>query len=128
MDFALFSHVPWPEGTDPKQVYDDITEEFVLGEELGFKSAWMAEHHFQREGFECIPNLLLFNVHLAHLTKNLRFGCGFNVAPMWHPLRMAEDFATADILTGGRIIFGLAIKARPMVVICCSPPDNVPAI
>ena len=48
MDFALFSHVPWPEGTDPKQVYDDITEEFVLGEELGFKSAWMAEHHFTR--------------------------------------------------------------------------------
>ena len=74
---------------------------------LGFDTFWMAEHHFQREGFECIPNLLLFNVHLAHLTKNLRFGCGFNVAPMWHPLRMAEDFATADILTGGRIIFGV---------------------
>ena len=74
---------------------------------LGFDTFWMAEHHFQREGFECIPNLLLFNVHLAHLTKRLKFGCGFNVAPMWHPLRMAEDFATADILTGGRIIFGV---------------------
>ena len=74
---------------------------------LGFDTFWMAEHHFQREGYECIPNLLLFNVHLAHLTKNIRFGCGFNVAPMWHPLRMAEDFATANILTGGRIIFGV---------------------
>ena len=74
---------------------------------LGFDTFWMAEHHFQREGYECIPNLLLFNVHLAHVTKNIKFGCGFNIAPMWHPLRMAEDFATANLLTGGRIIFGV---------------------
>ena len=46
-------------------------------------------------------------VHLAHLTENLRFGCGFNINPMWHPLRLAEDYATADILTGGRVIFGV---------------------
>ena len=78
-----------------------------LMDRLGYDTFWMAEHHFQREGFECIPNLLLFGVHLAHLTRSIRFGCGFNVAPMWHPLRMAEDFATADILTEGRIIFGL---------------------
>ena len=78
-----------------------------LMDRLGYDTFWMAEHHFQREGFECIPNLLLFSVHLAHLTENIKFGCGFNIAPMWHPLRMAEDFATADILTGGRIIFGV---------------------
>ena len=78
-----------------------------LMDRVGYDTFWMAEHHFQREGFECIPNLLLLNVHLAHLTKNLRFGCGFNIAPMWHPLRMAEDFAMADILTGGRVIFGV---------------------
>jgi alkanesulfonate monooxygenase SsuD/methylene tetrahydromethanopterin reductase-like flavin-dependent oxidoreductase (luciferase family) len=46
-------------------------------------------------------------VHLAHLTERLKFGCGFNIAPMWHPLRLAEDYATADILTGGRVIFGV---------------------
>jgi alkanesulfonate monooxygenase SsuD/methylene tetrahydromethanopterin reductase-like flavin-dependent oxidoreductase (luciferase family) len=46
-------------------------------------------------------------VHLAHLTKNIKFGCGFNVAPMWHPLRMAEDFAMADHMTSGRVIFGV---------------------
>ena len=49
----------------------------------------------------------MLNVHLAHLTKNIKFGCGFNIAPMWHPLRLAEDFATADILTNGRVIFGV---------------------
>jgi alkanesulfonate monooxygenase SsuD/methylene tetrahydromethanopterin reductase-like flavin-dependent oxidoreductase (luciferase family) len=46
-------------------------------------------------------------VHLAHVTKRLRIGCGFNITPMWHPLRLAEDFATADILTGGRVVFGV---------------------
>jgi alkanesulfonate monooxygenase SsuD/methylene tetrahydromethanopterin reductase-like flavin-dependent oxidoreductase (luciferase family) len=74
---------------------------------LGFDTVWFAEHHFQREGYECIPNILLLSTHLAHLTTNLRFGCGFNVAPMWHPLRLAEDYAVADILTGGRVRFGV---------------------
>jgi len=73
----------------------------------GFDIFWMAEHHFQREGYECIPNLMMLAIHLAHITKNIRIGCGFNVAPMWHPLRMAEDFATADILTKGRVVFGV---------------------
>ena len=79
----------------------------VRMDELGFETFWAAEHHFQREGYECIPNLLMMYVHLAHLTKNLKFGCGFNVNPMWHPLRLAEDYATADILTKGRVIFGV---------------------
>ena len=78
-----------------------------LLDKFGYDSFWMAEHHFQTEGYECIPNLLLLNVHLAHLTKNIKLGCGFNIAPMWHPLRLAEDFAMADILSGGRILFGL---------------------
>ena len=74
---------------------------------LGFDTFWMAEHHFQPEGYECIPNILMEAVHLAHLTENINIGCGFNITPMWHPLRLAEDFATADILTGGRVIFGV---------------------
>ena len=76
-------------------------------DENGFDTMGMAEHHFQPEGYECIPNLIMLNVHLAHLTKNIKFGCGFNIAPMWHPLRLAEDYATADILTNGRVIFGV---------------------
>jgi alkanesulfonate monooxygenase SsuD/methylene tetrahydromethanopterin reductase-like flavin-dependent oxidoreductase (luciferase family) len=68
----------------------------------------MAEHHFQPEGTECIPNLLMMALHLTGVTRNLKIGCGFNVVPMWHPLRLAEDYAMADILSGGRIIFGVA--------------------
>ena len=79
----------------------------VLLDELGFYAMWTAEHHFQREGYECLPNLILLGTHLAGKTKNLKFGCAFNIAPMWHPLRLAEDYAMADFLTGGRIIFGV---------------------
>ncbi len=50
----------------------------------------MAEHHFQPEGTECIPNVLMMALHLTHLTKNIKLGCGFNITPMWHPLRLAE--------------------------------------
>ena len=76
-------------------------------DELGFDRFWMAEHHFQREGTECLPNVLLLALHLTHVTKNLIIGCGFNIAPMWHPLRLAEDYAVADILTNGRVTFGV---------------------
>ena len=88
-------------------VFDKAEAIAGVMDRLDYETFWMAEHHFQREGYECIPNLLLFAVHLAHLTKKLKIGCGFNIAPMWNPLRMAEDYATADILTDGRVVFGV---------------------
>ncbi|HEX3399682.1 MAG TPA: LLM class flavin-dependent oxidoreductase [Acetobacteraceae bacterium] len=78
-----------------------------LMDRLGYGTFWMAEHHFQPEGTECIPNVLLMALHLTHITKSLRIGCGFNITPMWHPLRLAEDYAMADILSNGRVVFGV---------------------
>src|SRR5437660_5815061 len=77
-------------------------------DERRYKKFWMAEHNFQPQGTELIPNLLMMATHLCSVTKNLRIGCGFNVVPMWHPLRLAEDYAMADVLSGGRVIFGVA--------------------
>ena len=76
-------------------------------DELGYYCMWTAEHHFQREGYEVFPNLILQGVHLAGITKQLKFGSGFNVVPNWHPIRLAEDYAMADIMTKGRLIFGV---------------------
>ena len=104
MDFALFSHVPWPEGTEPKQVYDDITEEFLVGEELGFKSAWLAEHHFTRYGLGSAPMVLASNI-LAK-TTTLRLGSAVLVSPLHLPARLAEEIATLDVLSGGRVDVG----------------------
>ena len=86
---------------------DTAAQAAELMDELGFYALWMAEHHFQREGYECIPNIILLGTHLAARTKRLKFGCAFNIVPMWHPLRLAEDYAMADILTDGRVIFGV---------------------
>ena len=104
MEFALFSHIPWPEGTDPKEVIDSVTEEFVLGEELGFKSAWMAEHHFTRYGLASAP--LVVASHIFAKTTTLRLGTAVLVAPLHLPTRLAEETATLDVLSGGRLDVG----------------------
>ncbi len=89
------------------QAYDNVVALAKHMDKLGYYCLWNAEHHFQREGYEVFPNLTLLGVHLAGVTKKLKFGAAFNIVPMWHPLRLAEDFAMADILTGGRLIFGV---------------------
>jgi alkanesulfonate monooxygenase SsuD/methylene tetrahydromethanopterin reductase-like flavin-dependent oxidoreductase (luciferase family) len=88
-------------------VFAKTEEVAVAMDRQGWDTLWMAEHHFQHEGYEVIPNLLMLAVHLAHVTRTLKTGCGFNIAPMWHPLRLAEDYAVADILTKGRTVFGV---------------------
>ncbi len=89
------------------EAFDTTLELAQLMDRLGYSTLWLAEHHFQPEGYECIPNILMLAVHLAQHTERIKICCGFNIAPMWHPLRLAEDFATADILTKGRVIFGV---------------------
>src|SRR5689334_2154120 len=88
-------------------VFDKAEVAAKTMDRLGFDTFWMAEHHFQHEGYEAIPNLLMLALHLSHVTPRLRFGCGFNISPMWHPLRLAEDYAMADVLSGGRVTFGV---------------------
>jgi alkanesulfonate monooxygenase SsuD/methylene tetrahydromethanopterin reductase-like flavin-dependent oxidoreductase (luciferase family) len=88
------------------EVFDNARAMAQLVEKNGYDVFRTAEHHFQREGYECIPNVLLLNVYLASQTNRIKLGCAFNITPMWHPLRLAEDFAMADILTHGRVIFG----------------------
>ena len=76
-------------------------------DEHGYYCLWTAEHHFQREGYEVFANLILLGTWLATQTKQLKFGCAFNILPMWHPIRLAEDYAAADIMTNGRLIMGV---------------------
>jgi alkanesulfonate monooxygenase SsuD/methylene tetrahydromethanopterin reductase-like flavin-dependent oxidoreductase (luciferase family) len=78
-----------------------------LMDDLGYYALWTAEHHFQREGYEVFPNLVQLSLWLATQTRRLKLGCAFNVLPMWHPIRLAEDYAMADIVTDGRVIMGV---------------------
>ncbi len=104
MKFALFSHVPWPEDTAPSEVVDNITEEFCVGEQLGFDSGWLAEHHFSRYGLGSASLMLLANI--AARTTSLRLGTAVIIPPLHHPVRLAEDTATLDLISGGRLDAG----------------------
>src|SRR5579883_1248969 len=98
---------------DVVECYQRLCGWALTADRLGFDTLWLTEHHFQHEGYEVTPNLILFGVHLAGLTSRLRFGQMFNIVPQWHPLRLAEDFAMADILTGGRLVFGVGRGTVP---------------
>jgi alkanesulfonate monooxygenase SsuD/methylene tetrahydromethanopterin reductase-like flavin-dependent oxidoreductase (luciferase family) len=89
------------------EVYGTARDIARTMDDLGYYCLWTAEHHFQREGYEVVPNLILLSTWLAAQTRRLKFGCAFNILPMWHPIRLAEDYAMADIMTDGRVIFGV---------------------
>jgi alkanesulfonate monooxygenase SsuD/methylene tetrahydromethanopterin reductase-like flavin-dependent oxidoreductase (luciferase family) len=89
------------------EAFQTAKEVAQVMDEQGYYCLWTAEHHFQHEGYEVFPNLIMLGTWLATQTKRLKFGCGFNISPMWHPIRLAEDYAMADIVTGGRVIFGV---------------------
>src|SRR6266702_1651471 len=95
------------------RVYADLEAYARAADRLGYTSLWLAEHHFQHEGYEVVPNAILMAAFLAERTRLLRFGAMFNVLPQWHPLRFAEDFALADVMTGGRMICGIGRGTVP---------------
>ena len=85
----------------------------VKAEEVGFDTFWLTEHHFQYEGYEVIPNAVLFGAVLAERTSRIKIGAMFHIVPQWHPLRFAEDFATMHNLSGGRGVLGIGRGTVP---------------
>jgi alkanesulfonate monooxygenase SsuD/methylene tetrahydromethanopterin reductase-like flavin-dependent oxidoreductase (luciferase family) len=92
---------------------EQIIETGVLCDRLGFDSFWLTEHHFQFEGYEVIPNGILIGAILAERTEQIRIGMAFNIVPQWHPLKLAEDFATLHNISGGRGILGVGRGTVP---------------
>lgn len=92
---------------------EQMLEMGVLSDQLGYDSYWLTEHHFQYEGYEVVPNGLMFGAILAERTKNIRIGTMFNIVGQWHPLRLAEDFATLHNISGGRGILGVGRGTVP---------------
>ena len=106
MRFGLFYQLPCaPDQMEPIR-YQETIEQLVLADQLGFDIAWLAELHFFRP-FSIMPAPLFVAVAAAQRTRQLRFGTGVILVPFHHPLRIAEETAVADILTGGRLDVGL---------------------
>ena len=99
-----------------KQMWHAATRMLDMGvraEELGFDTFWLTEHHFQHEGYEVIPNGVLFGAVLAERTSRIKIGALFHIVPQWHPLRFAEDFSTMHNLSGGRGVLGVGRGTVP---------------
>jgi alkanesulfonate monooxygenase SsuD/methylene tetrahydromethanopterin reductase-like flavin-dependent oxidoreductase (luciferase family) len=95
---------------------EELREQAIVADETGWTSMMFAEHHFEIEGYHVTPNPLLLNVYLAQHTKRLRQGQMGLVLPNWNPLRLAEDIAMTDHLTGGRLDIGLSRGYQPRSV------------
>src|SRR5690348_12649687 len=81
----------------------DILDEALYAEAVGLHSAWIGEHHFSTLGVLSCPDLVL--AHVAARTKNIRLAPAVTVLPLHHPIRVAEQWATLDLLSGGRVDF-----------------------
>lgn len=85
----------------------------ILAERLGFDYFFMTEHHFQPEGAEFSPNPLLTETAIAAQTKRIRLGQAANILTWWHPIRLAEQAAMLDVISGGRLEFGIGRGYQP---------------
>ena len=104
MKFATFTHLPWPEENRPGDVYESHTQQVTLAEELGFHSAWIAEHHFTRYGLGFAPLVIAANIMAR--TSKIRIGTAVLVPSLHHLVRLAEEVPVLDVLSYGRIDVG----------------------
>src|SRR5258708_13323413 len=112
MKFGLHYQLPCFGSQSPVQRYRDTLEQSVHAEALGFESVWPVEQHFNAE-LSITPAPLLLLAALAERTRNLRLGIALVLLPLSHPLRVAEEIATLDVISNGRVEFGIGRGAVP---------------
>ena len=111
MKFGVFYQVPCAPDQSVAQRYQETLEQIELADELGFDRAWIAELHF-RGTFSAMPSPLMLAAVAGQRTKRIRLGIAVNLLPLHHPVSLAEEAATADVLTGGRLEFGIGRGTR----------------
>jgi alkanesulfonate monooxygenase SsuD/methylene tetrahydromethanopterin reductase-like flavin-dependent oxidoreductase (luciferase family) len=105
MKFAVLQFFSWPERrVDLAMVYARALERIEIMDRTGYDAVWLAEHHFS--DFSVCPSVHMLGTLAAARTSRLRIGTGVSLAPFYHPLRLAEEVALLDILSGGRVNWG----------------------
>jgi alkanesulfonate monooxygenase SsuD/methylene tetrahydromethanopterin reductase-like flavin-dependent oxidoreductase (luciferase family) len=112
MEIGLFTEFQSPPGMDEAQAFDEALAQVTAAEALGFDSVWLAEIHFQK-GRSVLSSPLVIATAIAARTQRIRIGIAVQILPLAHPLHLAEDVATVDQLSRGRLDFGVGRSGLP---------------
>ena len=105
MKFGIFTIVPWHESVTPEQALKEAMEQIELADQLGIDEVWLGEHRFSRHGL--LSGIWSFLGQVAARTKRIRIGTAVIVLPLHNPILVAEEAAMVDIISGGRLDFGI---------------------
>jgi alkanesulfonate monooxygenase SsuD/methylene tetrahydromethanopterin reductase-like flavin-dependent oxidoreductase (luciferase family) len=113
MKFGVLQFFSW---RSPKTalatVYERAMQRICVMDNSGYDAVWLAEHHFT--GYSVCPSVHMMGVHVANHTRNLRIGMAVSLAAFYHPLRLAEEVALLDVLSGGRVNWGAGRGFDPL--------------
>lgn len=112
MEFGLFTEFQCPAGMSEAAAFDESMAQMLAAEEYGFDAVWLAEIHFQKER-SVLSSPLVVAAAVARATRRVKIGTAVQVLPLSHPLRLAEDVATVDHLSRGRLDFGVGRSGLP---------------
>ena len=105
MKFGVLQFFSWPGKRVPLEtVYERAFQRVDVMERTGYDAVWLAEHHFST--YSVCPSIHMVGTHIAARTERLRIGTAVSLAPFYHPLRLAEEVALLDLLSGGRVNWG----------------------
>jgi alkanesulfonate monooxygenase SsuD/methylene tetrahydromethanopterin reductase-like flavin-dependent oxidoreductase (luciferase family) len=113
MQFDIFYQLPAAAHQNVAKRYREMIEEAVEADRLGFGTVWLAEIHFMPK-FCVLPAPLMLLAAIAERTKNIRLGQAVNLLPLHHPVRLAEEAATLDVISNGRLAFGAGRGGFPI--------------
>src|ERR1700756_4679667 len=111
MRWGVFSLSQFPDQSNRVASFDADLRQFELAEQLGYDTVWIAEHLFSTYGV--VTSTQVYAAAIAQRTKRVRIGMAVVVIPFNHPLRTASDFALVDVLSHGRLDFGIGRAYQP---------------
>jgi probable F420-dependent oxidoreductase len=112
MRFGLYSSIASPpQGENLDRAIDETIAEAQMAEDFGFDSCFFGEHHQDKDGF--LPSPLIVCTAVAARTRTLKVGTSVILLPLHHPVRVAEDVITLDLVSKGRVILGVGIGYQP---------------
>lgn len=105
MKVGVLQFFAWPDRRVPiRNVYERALERIEIMDRSGYEAVWLAEHHFQ--SFSVCPSIHMMATLVAARTRRIRIGTAVSLAAFYHPLRLAEEVALLDVLSGGRVNWG----------------------